>query len=271
MPELPEVETIKNELASHVLGRKICGVGLFWERIVRGISLDEFSRRIVGKKIADLKRRGKFLIFQLTDGEYFIIHLKVSGSLLVSRDSDEPPRFTRAVIYLDNGKIICFRDPRKFGRMWLTRDVSEATGKLGPEPLTKDFTSEVLAGILARRKAPIKAVLTDQNAIAGIGNMYADEALYAARVHPLRPASSLSPPEIKRLFEAIREILPAAIESKGASVVNYYRPGGEKGIAHFAFKVAHGLGGKTCSVCGGEIKRIVVRGRGSYFCATCQK
>jgi formamidopyrimidine-DNA glycosylase len=270
MPELPEVETIKNELMPHIRGRRITGVSLYWEGIVKKPSLEEFRRRLIGQQITGLRRRGKYLIFSLGSGEALIIHLKMTGSLLLNHTSDEPAKHIRAVLHLDNGSEIRFRDPRKFGAMWLVKDVSGVVGKLGPEPLEADFTARVLAERLGKRKAPIKPLLLDQHFVAGIGNMYADEALYDAKIHPLRPASSLSREEIARLHKATQQILRAAIGNKGASVENYFRPGGELGTAHFQFRVAHGLGGKFCLRCGTPIERIVVRNRGTYFCPKCQ-
>lgn len=269
MPELPEVETIKIELSPHVIGRNIKGVTLLWEGIVRQPSVEEFCTRITGQKISALARRGKYLLVSLSRGDLLIVHLKMAGSLLVGRDSQEPPRFTRAIIHLDGGTSIFFRDPRKFGLMRLVKDKASVVGKLGPEPLEPGFTAGLLQKLLARRQAPIKALLCDQNFIAGIGNMYADEALFAARIHPLRTGASLSIEEAKRLHRAIRQVLKAGIGRKGASIQNYYRPDGTTGTAHFEFKVAHGRG-KNCPVCGTPIERIVVRGRGTYFCPKCQ-
>jgi formamidopyrimidine-DNA glycosylase len=270
MPELPEVETIKNELMPHVIGRRVAGITLGWKGIVKQPSPEDFCARLVGQGITWISRRGKYLIFSLDSGQALIIHLKMTGSLLLNHASDEPDKFIRAILHLDNNYQLRFRDPRKFGAMWLVADASRVVGKLGPEPLDENFTARALAERLDSRKAPIKPLLLDQNFIAGIGNMYADEALYDAKIHPLRPASSLSQEEIKRLHKAIKEVLLAAIGSKGASVENYFRPGGELGTAHFKFRVAHGLGGKFCPRCGTPIKRIVVRNRGTYFCPECQ-
>jgi formamidopyrimidine-DNA glycosylase len=269
MPELPEVETIKNELSPHIVGHAFTDIAVLWDRTVRKPSAKEFCHQLVGKTITGLSRRGKYLIFHLDSGDHLVIHLKMSGSLLLGRNSSPPPDHTRAILHLDGGVSIFFRDPRKFGRMWLVRDSAEATNRLGPEPLEAGFTPQVLAKRLQGRKAPIKALLCDQSVIAGVGNMYADEALYAARIHPLRHGGSLTQQEIGRLHQAIQEVLRAAIGNKGASVVNYYRPGGETGTAHFEFKVAHGHN-KTCPVCGGPIQRIAVRHRGTYFCPRCQ-
>ncbi len=270
MPELPEVETIKNELLPYITGRCITGVTLFWEGIVRQPSAGEFCSRLIGQRITDIARRGKYLIVGLSSGDLLIIHLKMTGSLLIGQDSSEPPKYTRATIRLDKDTKIFFRDPRKFGIMKLVKDKNSIIAKLGPEPLEADFTPQVLAQRLAKRKAPIKAILCDQGFIAGIGNMYADEALFAAKIHPLRSGESLSQEEIERLYSAIRQVLWSAISNKGASVDTYFRPDGTKGTAHFEFKVAHGLGGKTCPDCGTPIERLVVRNRGTYFCPKCQ-
>ncbi len=269
MPELPEVETIKNELLPYVVGHSISGVTLFWEGMLRQPSLAEFYSRINGQEITGLKRRGKYLIFSLSSGDLLVIHLKMSGSLLIGKDSSESPKYSRAIIHLNNGTSIFFSDPRKFGRIQLVKGNSSIFDRLGPEPLAADFTPEVLARRLSRRKAPIKAVLLDQGFVAGIGNMYADEALFFAGIHPLRPASSLSQDEIKRLHGAIGQVLRSAIGSKGASIVNYLRPDGTPGTAHLQFKVAHGRG-KNCPDCSTLLKRIVVRNRGTYFCPRCQ-
>ncbi len=270
MPELPEVETIKNELLPHIVGRQVTGVTLFWEGIVRQPTVEEFYSRLIGQGLTGLARRGKYLIFSLTSSEVLIIHLRMTGSLLVGQDSVEPPKYTRAIIHLDKDINIFFRDPRKFGVMWLVKDIDSVIGKLGPEPLEAGFTPQVLAQRLTNRTAPIKALLSDQTFIAGIGNMYADEALFAARVHPLRLGGSLSPEEIEHLHRAIQRVLCSAIGNKGASVENYFRPDGTLGTAHFQFQVAHRLSGKFCPVCGTPIERIPIRNRGSYFCPKCQ-
>jgi len=263
MPELPEVETIKNELGPYVVGRKITGVTLLWEGMVRHPSAEELRSRLPGQRITGLSRRGKYLVFSLDSGDLMIIHLKMSGTLWLK----PPDRFTRAVIHLD-GSDIFFRDPRKFGSIWLVGDAG-ILDKLGPEPLGPDFTPDVFARRLAGRSAPIKAVLLDQTLLAGVGNMYADEALFAAKIHPLRPASSLSPEETTRLYGAIRQVLLSGISHKGASTETFFRPDGTRGSAHLQFQVAH-RGGKPCPVCGTPIQRLAVRNRGTYFCPKCQ-
>jgi len=264
MPELPEVETIKNELAPHVLGHRFTDITLLWEGIVRQPSVEEFCSRLIGQEITGVARRGKYLILSLGSGDLLIIHLRMTGSLLLK----PPNRFTRAILHLDNNTNIFFSDPRKFGAMQLVRDRS-ILSKLGPEPLEPDFTPQILARRLANRTAPVKALLLDQTLIAGIGNMYADEAMFAARIHPLRSGKSLSPTEVERLHHAIQQVLWQAIGNRGASVDTYLRPSGEIGTAHFQFQVAH-RGGKPCPVCGALIQRLPIRNRGTYFCPNCQ-
>ena len=269
MPELPEVETVKNELLPHVVGRCITSVTLFWDGIVRQPSVEEFCSRLIGQRITGVTRRGKYLSLGLTSHEVLIIHLKMSGSLLLKPAAAETDKYARAILYLDGDMALHFRDPRKFGAMWLVADEDAIIGKLGPEPLEADFTPQLLAKLMSKRTAPVKALLHDQSVIAGIGNMYADEALFAARIHPLRAGGILTREELDRLYEAIRQVLQAAIAHKGASTDTYFRPDGSRGTAHFEFKVAHGKG-KTCPICGTPIKRIVVRNRGTYFCPVCQ-
>jgi formamidopyrimidine-DNA glycosylase len=268
LPELPEVETIKNELSPHIIGRQFTGVTVCDAKLVRQPSVEDFRKNLMGKKITGLERRGKYLIFHLSDGMVLIIHLKMSGALLLNQEQAD--RHTRVIFHLDNGSQLIFTDRRRLGAIWLIENELAITGKLGPEPLTPEFTAETLAERLQKRKAPIKAVLLDQVFIAGIGNMYADEALFAARMHPLRKANSLSPQEIESLHEAIVDVLHSAIDSKGASVDTYKRPDGELGSAHSNFSVAH-RGGKLCPICGTPIQRLAIRNRGSYFCPKCQK
>jgi formamidopyrimidine-DNA glycosylase len=267
MPELPEVETVKNELIPYVLGRIITGITPVWAGIVKEVPVEEFQKRVTGQKITALSRHGKYLLFHLSNGDKLVVHLKMTGSLILG--TSEPPKYTRAIIHLEDGLNIYFRDPRKFGVLKLIKDVSEVKSKLGPEPFDRDFTVKIFAERLKNRKSPIKALLLDQKFLAGVGNMYADEALFAARIHPARISGSLTAEESDRLHHAIRQVLKAGIRNKGASIVTYYHPDGSTGTAHFQFKVAHGMQ-ETCTVCSTPIKRIVVRGRGTYYCPKCQ-
>ena len=269
MPELPEVETIKRELAPRVVGRSFSGVTLNWPKAVQIPSPEAFSHSLVGKKIEKVDRRGKYLILRLSGGEALILHLRMSGSLLLRSSPGEPAPYFRTIFLLDNGVELCFRDPRKLGAMWMVKDEHSVVGKLGPEPLEPGFTPEVLVQRLSNRSAPIKAVLCDQTVLAGVGNMYADEALFAAGIHPLKRANSLSKEEVLRLHRAVRQVLEDAIASSGASTRDYRRPSGEPGSAQYAFQVAH-RGGQPCPVCSTPIERIPIRNRGTYFCPRCQ-
>ena len=268
MPELPEVETIRSELSPHIIGCRFTEVIIYDPKPVRQPSVEEFSRKLTGQKINNLERRGKYLIFHLSHGMVLIIHLKMTGALLLN--PEQADRHTRVVFHLDNGSRLIFTDRRRLGALWLLENEQVIIGKLGPEPLASEFTVEALAKLLHKRRAPIKAVLLDQAFIAGIGNMYADEALFAARIHPLRKANSLSPQKIRNLHKAIVDVLQAAVDSKGASIDTYKRPDGQLGTAHANFSVAH-RGGKPCPICGTAIQRLAIRNRGSYFCPNCQK
>ena len=268
MPELPEVETIRRDLAATLVGRSFAGVTLNWPKMVLSPTPEAFSRRLVGRTVKELDRRGKYLIVRLDSGESLILHFRMSGSLLFA-PAGELDRYCRAAFDLDDGSRLCFRDPRKLGKMWLVEDDSAVVGALGPELLQPDFTVEALAQRLAGRTAPVKALLCDQTVVAGGGNMYADEALFAAGIHPLRRANTLTTEELGRLHHALCTVLSAAIGDHGASMTDYWRPDGEPGTAQFEFKVAHRRG-DSCPVCGGTIERVAIRGRGSYFCASCQ-
>lgn len=275
MPELPEVETIKNDLSPLVSGRTVSEVSVGDSTAIQKPSVAEFRKGITGRKIVELGRRGKYLLLHLNNGSTLIAHMRMTGNLMALPSGTKLPKQLetarlRVVIKFDDGGTLMFIDRRRMGRMWLVTDEKEVVGKLGPEPLTDDFTVAALSSILAKRKSPIKAVLCDQEAIAGVGNMYADEALFESGIHPMTPADEISPAKLKRLHSAIRRILAQAIENKGASVDTYFRPDGNRGAAHYQFKVAHRFG-QTCPGCGGKVERIRIRGRGTYFCSKCQK
>ena len=267
MPELPEVETIKNELSPWVVGQSFTQVAILDSKLVYDDPAQEFSRGLIGQTIESLERRGKYLIFRLSSNRSLIMHLRMTGSLLLNPQVMD--RYARAVFHLSNGHRFVFSDRRRLGKVWLVNDADTAVCKLGPEPLDEDFTADILGQRLKRHHIPVKAALLDQCIVAGIGNMYADEALFAARINPLRKADNLSPTEVRTLHNCIRRVLEAAIGNKGASVDTYVRPEGELGTAHFQFKVAHKRG-ETCPVCGCSIERVVVQNRGCYFCPSCQ-
>jgi len=266
MPELPEVETIKNELSPWVVGQRFTQVTIFDTDLLSEVSAEKFRKGLTGQIIRSLKRRGKYLIFNLGN-QVLIMHFRMTGVLLLNPEGIDP--YARAAFRFSNGTQLVFSDLRRLGVMWLVKDAQAVVGKLGPEPLDKNFTLYILLQRLGKHHIPIKAALIDQSVIAGIGNMYADEALFAAKIHPLRKADALSAKEIQRLHYSIRNVLWSAISSKGASVDTYVRPEGQLGTAQFNFKVAH-RDGQLCPVCSSPIQRILVRNRGSYFCPNCQ-
>ncbi|BAQ35107.1 DNA-formamidopyrimidine glycosylase [Dehalococcoides sp. THU3] len=269
MPELPEVETVKNEIMPHLLGKKITRMEALWAKTLCPPET-EFNKLVSGLQVTGLSRRGKYIIISLSGGLFISVHLKMSGGLTaVKAENGQPPRFTRSVFHLENGEQVYFTDIRKFGRINLLTSLDTILEKLGPEPLEGDFTPEMLSKRLSGRKGPIKAVLLDQKVLAGVGNMYADEALFKACLNPLRPADSLSEAEVTKLHSAIQSVLHKAIQNKGASVSTYHRPDGSKGGAQLEFNVAHRRG-EVCPECGAPITRQLIRQRACYFCPHCQ-
>jgi formamidopyrimidine-DNA glycosylase len=270
MPELPEVETTVNDLRPQLQGRKITGVKIIKSGSVAEPAEAAFVQGLAGRRIMSLGRRGKYLVFKLDNGQFLIVHLRMTGSLIVLPAKQEPEKYVRILIELEGGRNLHFRDLRRFGRMWLVDDEQSVVGELGIEPLGPDFTPEFFTSLLKKRTTAIKPLLLNQALIAGVGNMYADEALYLARIHPRQPADSLRKNEVKKLYAAVREVLQQGIKNKGASTDTYLRPDGGKGQAHLAFQVAHQKG-KSCGECGGAVERIVVGQRGTFFCPKCQK
>lgn len=270
MPELPEVETIRRDLAPAVRGARVQSVRVAPDagRVVQAPSVQSFDAAIRGRRIAAVRRRGKYLIFELAEGGALVVHLGMTGALLLRRDSDAPDPYTRVVFQLDDGHELRFSDLRKFGRLWFVEDPSTVVGKLGPEPL-EGLTPQGLRAIFARRTAPVKAVLLDQEAIAGIGNIYADESLFRAGIHPLRPANSLRRAELERLAAAIPETLEEAMRHRGSSYRDYRDAEGREGAHQFYVRVFRRTG-QPCFVCGTPIERISIAGRGTHFCPRCQ-
>jgi len=269
MPELPEVETIKNDLLPHLPGHSFVEVKLLWAKSIKKPSAEEFCDLLIGAKVERLARRGKYLIFSLSNGYKLIIHLRMSGTLLLRKANAEPDPYARVVFDLNDGSQLRFCDVRKLGTIYLVEDEKSIIKDMGPEPLEPAFTPEILKERLAKRTAPIKAALCDQKVVAGIGNMYADEILYEVKIHPLKKAGDLNDAEIKIIHTSIINVLKKAIENKGATVSNYTNASGQAGSAQDEFKVAHRFK-KPCPTCGEEIMRIKVRGRGTYFCSKCQ-
>jgi len=269
MPELPEVETFVRALRRPLVGRTIVDVQNDWPRHVVLPPPDELRERIAGRRIEAIDRRGKYLVFSLSDDETLIIHLKMSGHLSVVPVAAPPDPYAHTVFALDDGRELRFRDPRKFGRVYLVRDPAQIVGPLGPEPLEEEFTVEQLAARLAGRRRVLKPLLLDQGFIAGIGNIYADEALFDARLRPTRRSDTLTAEEIAALHAAIQKVLALGIAREGASISTYVKPDGAKGDMQNAVAVFRRTG-QSCYICGGPIERIVLGGRSTHFCPNCQ-
>jgi len=266
MPELPEVETIRIDLQPWVLGRRFVEIKILDNKLMKALPAGGLQS-MVGQNVQNLERRGKYLIFRLSSNQSLIVHLRMTGSLVVA--SGEVDKYTRASFLFTDGVMLVFNDMRRLGVMYLVEDAEAVVGRLGVEPLSDRFTIELLQKLMKRHHIPVKVALLDQSIIAGIGNMYADEALFAAKINPLVLTDALSTEQFRNLYSSVGSILSAAIKNKGASVDTYIRPGGETGIAQNQFKVAHRKG-QPCYTCGTPVQRIMLRGRGSYYCPSCQ-
>ena len=268
MPELPDVEAVRRYLiASGVVESRITGATLGWPRAVVEPSAGEFTWRVTGRTVLDVGRRAKFLYLPLDTGT-LVVHLRMTGNLEVVAPST-PARIRHSAVFnLSNGRELRFTDPRRLGKLWLVDDTAPLFDKLGPEPLKATFTVGLLAERLGRRRAPIKPVLLEQGVIAGIGNIYADEVLFCARVHPTRPAADLTDVEMGRLHACIVSVLKDAVEAL-TSVVPSGGPSTESERGRQMLGVPR-QEGAPCSRCGTPVTRLVLRGRSAYFCGACQ-
>lgn len=270
MPELPEVETVARGLRVSLLGRTVTGVTVGWPGTIARLEVAEFKERVAGQRVALVGRRGKYVIVGLSRG-YLLIHLKMSGRLYVVPVDEPSDRHVHVIFDLDDGRQLRFRDVRKFGRIYLVDDPSEITAGLGPEPLDDDLKVEDFSRLLTSRRGRLKPLLLNQGFLAGLGNIYADEALFAARLNPLRKADSLTDDERARLYEAIRTVLKQAIANRGTTLDDggYTDADGQAGGYQDRIAV-YGQWGKPCLQCGIPIERIVVGGRSAHFCPHCQ-
>ncbi|WP_092486300.1 bifunctional DNA-formamidopyrimidine glycosylase/DNA-(apurinic or apyrimidinic site) lyase [Desulfoscipio geothermicus] len=274
MPELPEVETVKKTLEKKLVGLTITGVEIFMPKIIRDPAPDKFAMEVTGNKISRLGRRGKYLLIHLTGEKVLIIHLRMTGRLVYSEPVDPLPRHTHVVFRLSNDRELRFIDMRQFGRVQLStvRYLGQVKGlkDLGPEPLGEEFSRDFLRRELKRKRVRIKSLLLDQTFLAGLGNIYADEALHRARINPKRMACTLTPREIANLYRSIVEVLQEGIENRGTSIRDYVDGDGRTG-SYQALLRAYNREGQKCLYCGTPIARLKVGGRSSYFCPACQK
>ncbi|HVS29001.1 MAG TPA: bifunctional DNA-formamidopyrimidine glycosylase/DNA-(apurinic or apyrimidinic site) lyase [Solirubrobacteraceae bacterium] len=272
MPELPEVETIRGQVAPRVVGRRLAALEILDPRWCEPLAPEEVADAVVGRRIERLERRGKYLIWAFAGDVFLLMHLRMTGTLLY-----DPPggvaAYARVRILLDDGHALVFADPRRFGTGQLVIGDAALEAflevRLGIEPLQPGFTSERLRALAGGSRAPVKAFLLNQRRIAGVGNIYADEALFRARIHPRRLAGSLRPAQYALLRDAVVEALEAGIAAKGATIDDFRDAEGASGAFQNEFLV-HRRAGEPCVECGSPIVKLVVAGRGTYVCERCQ-
>ncbi len=274
MPELPEVHTILQDLKqAGLVGCRIQKVHLHWPKTVAQPAAAHFCQLLCHKRIIGLDRRGKYLIFSLSQGYYLCIHLRMTGRLLLVDQATPETLYVRLRLELDHGKALDYHDTRKFGRWHLVKNPEEVVGKIGPEPLSPNFTFENFWNRLHPRSRALKPLLLDQTFLAGLGNIYVDEALWQAQLHPLQSAHLLTPQQAQHLYQAIRYVLIRGIESQGTTLgtgrTNYYRLDGTRGGHQMLLNVFRRTG-KPCSRCGYFIERLVVAQRSTHICPHCQ-
>lgn len=270
MPELPEVETIVKELnLADLIGKKIVKAEVYW---ARSAEPSLFSSEIKGQTILSIQRRGKYIVFSL-NRDTLLVHLRMTGKFFIKKGVPPTPH-ERIRLHLEDGRALCFEDQRKFGRFYLLEKPQEKLGQIGVEPLSPSFTRERLKELLQGRRSALKPLLLDQRLIAGLGNIYADEALWEAKLHPLTPADRLSSLEIAALHKAIQKVLRKGVENMGTTLgnaqANYYSVSGRKGRNQDQLNVFR-QEGKPCPRCQTPIQKIRVAQRGTHFCPVCQK
>ena len=272
MPELPEVETIRRRLAPLVEGRTLRALEILDAKWCAPLAPAALREALEGRPIERLWRRGKYLVWETADEVYLLMHLRMTGTVLYDAPPGTP--YVRVRLELDDGHVLSFCDPRRFGtgELALGHPALEDffAARLGVEPLSGDFTAEHLFGMTRNRRAPIKALLLDQRRVAGVGNIYANEALFRAGIHPLRAAGALNRRQVAALRDAVVASLCAGIDAGGASIDDFRHPDGIKGAFQNEFLV-HGRAGEACDVCGGLVVKFVAAGRGTYACEHCQK
>lgn len=264
MPELPEVETIARKLKPELTGKIIIEADLRWSRTLAAPSVKKFKEQIKGQKILRVGRRAKYLDISLSEFD-MLVHLRMSGDLFMRESKFEPEKHDRLILKLTGGKSLVFNDTRKFGRVWLTANPENVLGKLGPEPLSRGFTSQWLHTALHNRHRQLKPLLLDQTFLAGLGNIYTDEALHIAKLHPLAASDSITAEQARALQDAVRTVLKEGIRRNGASIDWVYRGGEFQN--HFR---VYDREGKPCPVCGTKIERIIVGQRSTHYCPNCQ-
>ncbi|MGB7875691.1 MAG: bifunctional DNA-formamidopyrimidine glycosylase/DNA-(apurinic or apyrimidinic site) lyase [Anaerolineales bacterium] len=266
MPELPEVETIARKLRPELVGKSILKADLLWPRTLATPTPAKFKKQIKGQEIRGVGRRAKYFVMELSDFHMFV-HLRMSGDLYIKEVDAATEKHDRLILSLNPGENkLVFNDTRKFGRVWLVQDPDEVLSGLGPEPLSEEFTAQLLYDGLQSRHRQLKPLLLDQSFLAGMGNIYTDEALHKARLHPLAASDSVKRVQAQALWEAIRDVLQEGIRRNGASIDWVYRGGEFQNYLR-----VYDRKGQPCPVCGTAIERLVVGQRGTHVCPSCQR
>lgn len=271
MPELPEVETVVRGLRAPLIGHCIESMWYNWENSIATPHPNEFEQRVIGQTVKAISRRAKYIVIEL-DSDLLLVHLRMTGRLYVAdiAEENEADKWVHVKFGLDRDKELRFSDSRKFGKVYLTDSLDKVTSSIGPEPLDDAFTLDAFKERFKNRNKMIKTLLLDQNFLAGVGNIYADEALHRAKIHPERNANSLKPAEIERLYETIRLVLNMGIDHEGASIDWYRKPDGTRGESQNHFLV-YGQDGQICQTCNGAlIEKMRLGQRGTHFCPNCQ-
>jgi formamidopyrimidine-DNA glycosylase len=275
MPELPEVETVAKDLKQNGLtGQMITCVRVFWPRTIHGMTVTGFCAAMTGRTVLKIDRYGKYLILGLSGDAWLLIHLRMSGRLQLKRPSDSRDRHEHVLLSLSGGRELRFRDPRKFGRFYFVNNLQPILSRLGPDAVKGGLKAARFSGLISKRKRKLKALLLDQSFIAGIGNIYADESLWEAELHPERHSSSLDQNEIRKLWRAIQKVLQRGIRNLGTSIgksaTNFYSVGGEWGRNQDDLRVFR-RAGKPCPRCDHSISRLIVAQRSTHICRRCQR
>lgn len=269
MPELPEVETIARCLRRRAAGDTVTKAHVLLERTIASPDATAFAEMIEGRRFSSFGRRGKYLLAALEPRGWLVVHFRMSGRLCIVQAGDSPTKHTRLLLELASGRAMRLEDQRTFGRVWLLDDADAVTGGLGPEPLSAHWTLDRLARDLQTRRRMIKPLLLDQAFVAGLGNIYVDEALHRADLHPAVTADRLSEDDVARLHAAVRSVLTEAIEHGGTTFQDFRTPDGDAGGHQFALRV-YGREGEPCESCGTIIKKIRLAQRGTHYCPVCQ-
>ncbi len=270
MPELPEAETIARGLQTAIVGKAVARAVVSLKKMAVAPAGVAFAQAVAGQRVVGVTRRGKYVVIGLHSGRSLVVSLRMTGRLVVATPDTAPTPYGHVVLHFKDRSRLEFADVRQFGRMRLVEPAEPWDGALGPEPLSRDFTPERFIAMLSGRTTPIKALLLDQRRIAGVGNIYACEALWEAGIRPGKPARTLTRPAIRRLHHALVNVLERAIDMRGSSVDDYVDAQGRKGGFQNALSV-YGRAGASCSRCDGEIVRTVIAQRGTWWCRSCQK